>query len=66
MDSLTMVDRGDCCPAQARYLVGKEELRLMFCSHHFRKNEAALIASGWTILISDLEDLQQEASAAVG
>lgn len=57
MDSLTVADRGDCCPAQARVLVGKEASRLMFCLHHFNKNEVLLLAGGWEIILDDRKAL---------
>lgn len=51
MDSLTLMDRGDCCPAQARVLVGRNDLRLMFCRHHYAFHEDALLTSGWDVII---------------
>lgn len=64
MDSLTVADRGDCCPAQARVLVGKEDLRLMFCLHHFNKSEMALLAGGWEIILDDRDSLLAQAVGA--
>jgi hypothetical protein len=66
MDSLTMLDLGDCCPAQARYLLGKNDLKLMFCIHHFRKNEVALLNDGWSIIISNLSGLEKPTTVTVG
>lgn len=44
---LTRHDRCDSCGAQAfaraRFSAGTE---LLFCGHHFRKNEDALVAAG--------------------
>lgn len=39
----------DRCPAKANWLVSKEELVLMFCSHHYRENEAGLKAKGFSV-----------------
>jgi hypothetical protein len=66
MDELTMIDQGDCCPAQARYLVEKNDLRLMFCVHHFRKNESALLKDGWVIVITNLVGIGDTAGVTVG
>ena len=57
MDTLTMSDRGDCCPAQARVLIGKDELRLMLCLHHFNKYSNALLAGDWYIMLDDRDGL---------
>jgi hypothetical protein len=57
METLTMVDRGDCCSAQARILVSKGDLRLMFCSHHFSYYSLQLMQQGWQIVIDDREQL---------
>jgi len=65
MDSLTMSDRGDCCPAQARVLVGKGKYRLMFCMHHFRKNEDALLTGGWEVIIQDTTGLVEKVGVEV-
>lgn len=47
---LTLSDRCDSCAAQAFVAVtlnsGSE---LLFCGHHYRKHEAALIAQGVTV-----------------
>lgn len=66
MDTLTMIDRGDCCAAQARVLVGKGSLRLMFCLHHFNKHQEALLADDWEIIIKDMLGLEDKVGARVG
>lgn len=65
MDTLTMIDRGDCCPAQARVLVGKRNSRIMFCHHHYNKNSEALLADGWEVLIDDRSSLIAKSGAEV-
>lgn len=65
MDSLTLMDRGDCCPAQARFLVGKGRFRLMFCWHHLNVHEEALLANGWEIIIKDVSGLHDKVGAGV-
>lgn len=49
--SMTTHDRCDRCNAQAFGVATLGDNELFFCGHHFRKNELALVASGW-----DLED----------
>ena len=63
MHSPTIWDRGECCPAQPRVLVGKGDLRLMFCMHHFNKYEVALLAGGWEIIIKDDSGLKDKVVA---
>jgi hypothetical protein len=41
--TLTAADRCDACGARAQYAVKLEEGELLFCGHHFTKNEEALI-----------------------
>lgn len=65
MDSLTVADRGDCCPAQARALMGKGGLRLLFCYHHYNKYVEALIKDGWEVIIQDFDGLIAKAGAEV-
>jgi len=65
MDSLTVADRGDCCPAQARALVGKGDLRLMFCYHHYQKYSIRLLAEGWEVIITDFDSLLAKTGADV-
>lgn len=58
MNTLTMMDRGDCCPAQARVLAGKDgQESLLFCLHHFNMHEVKLTSQGWEILIDDRASL---------
>jgi hypothetical protein len=65
MDTLTMVDRGDCCSAQARMLVGKGDLRLMLCFHHGGKHRNSLLAQGWEVIIENHEGLKQAVGVGV-
>lgn len=65
MDSLTMSDRSDCCPAQARVVVAKDEYRLLMCLHHYNKHAEALLAGGWEVIIDDRSLLVAKAGAEV-
>lgn len=49
--SLTALDRCDRCSAAALYQCTKPGAAsiLMFCGHHTRKHEPALVGDGWTI-----------------
>jgi hypothetical protein len=44
------VDRCDQCSAEALVLVKGVTGELMFCSHHYNKNEAALIKFSYEII----------------
>ncbi len=46
---LTLSDRCDSCGAQAFVLVGVKGSELLFCGHHYRRHEAALLATGVTV-----------------
>lgn len=51
--TLTRQDRCDRCGAQAYVratLPGSDGLQLLFCGHHFRAHELALLAAGAEIL----------------
>lgn len=65
MDTLTLVDRGDCCSAQARMLVGKDQYRLMLCFHHGAKHRATLLQQGWEIIVENHEGLKQPVGVGV-
>lgn len=65
MYSLNMSDVGDCCSAQARFLVRKGYLFLAFCGHHFNSHEKRLSDEGWTVVASNLEGLEEKVSAGV-
>lgn len=65
MDSLTMADSGDCCPAQARVLVGKGSQRLMFCYHHYRLHMDKLLFDGWKVIVDDMAGLLVKIGADV-
>jgi hypothetical protein len=46
-EPLTLSDRCDSCAAQAFVAaIMTTGLELLFCGHHYRKNEAALVAQG--------------------
>ena len=47
--SLSKRDRCDQCQARAYVRVTKNQLELMFCNHHFRSHEPAIIADEWLI-----------------
>lgn len=47
---LKTVDRCDSCGAQAFVLVKGVSGELMFCGHHFNKNEAGLIKFAYEII----------------
>ncbi len=52
-ETLTRQDRCDRCGAQAYVraaLPGGDGLALLFCGHHFRAHELALVAAGAEIL----------------
>ena len=52
-ETLTRQDRCDRCGAQAYVraaLPGSDGLALLFCGHHFRAHELALVAAGAEIL----------------
>ena len=47
---LKVIDRCDSCNSQAYVLVKGVSGDLMFCSHHYNKNEAALIKFSYEII----------------
>ena len=47
---LTALDRCDTCNAQAYYLVGFLVGELLFCRHHFLKNELTLRETSFKII----------------
>jgi len=47
---LTALDRCDTCQAQAYYLVGFLVGELLFCRHHFLKNELTLRETSFKII----------------
>lgn len=47
---LTLRDRCDACKAQAFVLVKLLSGELMFCGHHFNKNEAKLSEASYEII----------------
>ena len=47
---LTALDRCDSCQAQAYYLVGFLVGELLFCRHHFLKNELTLRETSFKII----------------
>jgi hypothetical protein len=47
---LKIADRCDSCGAQAFVLVKGMSGELMFCGHHYKKNEAALIKFAYEII----------------
>jgi hypothetical protein len=65
MDSLTMADRGDCCPAQARVVMAKGDYRILMCHHHYGKHAESLLTDGWEIIIDDRDQLVAKTGAEV-
>ncbi len=54
---LTLNDRCDSCSAAAKVTaVLKSGLELIFCRHHFKAQEAALVGAGATIYEEEDED----------
>lgn len=52
LTALTRADRCDSCGAQAfvrATIPAADGLPLLFCGHHFRDNELALVAAGATV-----------------
>lgn len=49
---LNAEDRCDRCGAQAYFQIVKEKKELLFCAHHGRQHEVALVLGGWTVLDS--------------
>jgi hypothetical protein len=47
---LTALDRCDVCSAQAYYLVGYATGELLFCRHHFLKNESVHRAIAFKVI----------------
>ena len=47
---LTALDRCDACNAQAYYLVGFTEGELLFCRHHYLKNETKLVKESFKVI----------------
>ena len=47
---LTALDRCDTCNAQAYYLVGFTEGELLFCRHHYLKNETKLVKESFKVI----------------
>jgi hypothetical protein len=62
---MTKSDRCDRCGSEAFYLAIKDDLHpLLFCAHHGRNLQDALIAQGWEILDeSHRIDKRREVSA---
>lgn len=58
------------CRAEALVRVesvkAKVVLELMFCFHHFAKNEQALYAQGWVVTDNNRSKLMTKAEALVG
>lgn len=42
--------RCDSCQAQAFVAASKGELMLLFCGHHFRRHEDAMVTDGWSLV----------------
>jgi hypothetical protein len=47
---LKVIDRCDSCNAQALVLVKGVTGELMFCGHHYAKNEAALVEFAYEVI----------------
>jgi hypothetical protein len=49
--TLTRSDRCDACPAQAFVVITHTShgTNLLFCGHHYAKNEAKLVEQGWHV-----------------
>ena len=47
---LTALDRCDTCQAQAYYLVGFLVGELLFCRHHYLKNETKLVKESFKVI----------------
>lgn len=44
-----IADRCDRCNASGKVEITREGLSLVFCGHHYRKDEVTLTLDGWTI-----------------
>ena len=47
---LTALDRCDACSGQAYYIATKDSMNLLFCRHHFNKQEDGLTTQGFGIV----------------
>ena len=66
MVSFTALDRCDRCGAQAYVQASKEGFsELLFCKHHSRRHEDALLTSGWTV-VEDSEKAKELVGAPGG
>jgi hypothetical protein len=61
-EKLTSLDRCDSCGAQAYVRVNLESGELLFCGHHFKKNEDTLVLKAVSI-DSELDKLYPEPKA---
>lgn len=59
LPALVIADRCDRCRAQAFVRARKGDSILLFCGHHGRNHETALIIQGW-----DVEDFRHLINAA--
>lgn len=47
--TLVVADRCDRCGAQAKIRASKDDMELLFCGHHIRVYEDALILQGFSL-----------------
>lgn len=48
-ETITRSDRCDACSAAAYVRAVKEDMSLLFCGHHARKNLTSILEQGWKI-----------------
>lgn len=63
--TLKIADRCDCCGAQAFVMVATQAGHdLLFCGHHFNKNEPALAAQGLNVVVDNRSTINAKPSVS--
>jgi hypothetical protein len=63
--TLTLSDRCDSCGAQAFVQAAMPSgLELLFCGHHFARNEAALVTQGAAVVIDERDTINVKPSVS--
>ena len=62
--SLLIADRCDRCPAQAFVAVEIHGSELLFCGHHYRKNEIGLVAAGAAVILDSRDSINEKPSVS--
>jgi hypothetical protein len=58
--ALMPTDRCDQCSSEAQLWVVLEAKSLMFCGHHGRRHELALLASGWAFMVDKRSKMTED------